>query len=145
MEGTDFDKHFKGYQPQPVVESDAADFKEGDMEAADLEAEEMLAADIEAEEMFAAGSEADGSVPPYPSFSTPAVPSQSGTPTVLFDRDACRRKRATKKTIKNQKQRIESSSDSDLTQEEELSEVMEAGRKRGDQIMNWGSSEDDSD
>ena len=95
--------------------------------------------------MFAAGSEADGSVPPYPSFSTPAVPSQSGTPTVLFDRDACRRKRATKKTIKNQKQRIESSSDSDLTQEEELSEVMEAGRKRGDQIMNWGSSEDDSD
>ena len=145
MEGTDFDKHFKGYQPQPVVESDAADFKEADMEAADLEAEEMLAADIEAEEMFAAGSEADGSVPPYPSFSTPAVPSQSGTPTVLFDRDACRRKRATKKTIKNQKQRIESSSDSDLTQEEELSEVMEAGRKRGDQIMNWGSSEDDSD
>ena len=115
MEGTDFDKHFKGYQPQPVVESDAADFKEADMEAADLEAEEMLAADIEAEEMFAAGSEADGSVPPYPSFSTPAVPSQSGTPTVLFDRDACRRKRATKKTIKNQKQRIESSSDSDLT------------------------------
>ena len=141
MEGTDFDKHFKGYQPQPVVESDAADsdaadFEEADMEAADLEAEEMLAADIEAEEMlaadieaeemlatgsaeaeemFAAGSEADGSVPPYPSFSTPAVPSQSGTPTVLFDRDACRRKRATKKTIKNQKQRIESSSDSDLT------------------------------
>ena len=50
-----------------------------------------------------------------------------------------------KKTIKNQKQRIESSSDSDLTQEEKLSEVMEAGRKRGDQIMNWGSSEDDSD
>ena len=115
MEGTDFDKHFKGYQPQPVVESHAADFKEADMEAADLEAEEMLAADIEAEEMFAAGSEADGSVPPYPSFSTPAVPSQSRTPTVLFDRDACRRKRATKKTIKNQKQRIESSSDSDLT------------------------------
>ena len=115
------------------------------MEAADLEAEEMLAEDIKAEEMFAAGSEADGSVPPYPSFSTPAVPSQLGTPTVLFDRDACRRKRATKKTIKNQKQRIESSSDSDLTQEEKLSEVMEAGRKRGDQIMNWGSSEDDSD
>ena len=49
MEGTDFDKHFKGYQPRPVVESDAADFKEADMEAADLEAEEM----------FAAGSEAD--------------------------------------------------------------------------------------
>ena len=106
---------FKGYQPQPVVESDAADFVEADIEAADLEAEEMLAADIEAEEMLAAGSEADDSVPPYPSCSTPTVPSQSGTPTVLFDRDACRRKRATKKTIKNQKQRIESSSDSDLT------------------------------
>ena len=50
-----------------------------------------------------------------------------------------------KRKIKNQKQRIELNSDSDLTQEEELSEVMEAGRKRGDQIMNWGSSEDDSD
>ena len=37
MEGTDFDKHFKGYQPQLVVES----------------------AEIEAEEMLAAGSEAD--------------------------------------------------------------------------------------
>ena len=48
-------------------------------------------------------------------------------------------------TIKNQKQRIESSSDSDLTQEEELNEVMEAGRKRGDEIMNWGMSEDDTD
>ena len=42
MEGTDFDKHFKGYQPQLVVES----------------------AEIEAEEMLAAGSEADDSVPP---------------------------------------------------------------------------------
>ena len=144
MEGTDFDKHFKGYQPQPVVESHAADFKEADMEAADLEAEEMLAADIEAEEMLAAGSEADDSVPPYPSCSTPTVPSESGTPTVLFDRDACRKKMA-KRTIKNQKQRIELNSDSDLTQEEELDEVMEAGRKRGNQIMNWGSSEDDSD
>ena len=41
MEGTDFDKHFKGYQPQPVVESDAADFEEADMEVADLEAEEI--------------------------------------------------------------------------------------------------------
>ena len=46
MEGTDFDKHFKGYQPQPVVESDAADtdavdFEEVDMEVADLEAEEI--------------------------------------------------------------------------------------------------------
>ena len=67
MEGTEFDKHFKGYQPQPVVESDVSDFVEADMEAADLEAEEMLAADIEAKEMLAAGSEADDSVPPYPS------------------------------------------------------------------------------
>ena len=79
----------KGYQPQPVVESDAADsdaedFEEADMEAADLEAEEMLAADIEAKEMLAAGSEADDSVPPYPSCSTPTVPSQSGTPTQQF-------------------------------------------------------------
>ena len=71
MEGTDFDKHFKGYQPQPVVESDAADFKEADMEAADLEAEEM----------FAAGSEADDLVPRHPSCITPIVLSQSGTPT----------------------------------------------------------------
>ena len=110
MEGTDLDKHFRGYQPQPVVDSntadsDAADFVEADIEAADLEAEEMLAADIEAEEMLAAGSEADDSVPPYPSCSTPTVPSQSGTPTVLFDRDACRKKMA-KRKIKNQKQRI---------------------------------------
>ena len=50
-----------------------------------------------------------------------------------------------KRKIKNQKQRIELNSDSDLTQEEELNEVMEAGRKRGDEIMNWGMSEDDTD
>ena len=95
MEGTDLDKHFRGYQPQPVVDSNTAD----------SDAADFVEADKEAQEMLAAASEADDKVPPYPRCSTPSVPSQSGTPTVLFDRDACRKKMA-KRKIKNQKQRI---------------------------------------
>ena len=83
MEGTDFDKHFKGYQPQPVVESDAADFEEADMEVADLEAEEIWLQTLRLTKCWLQAVRLMTKFPHTPA----ALPqSQSGTPTQQFYR-----------------------------------------------------------